>query len=248
MKSVVAAVAFLAALTAGMPPLAQDGPFPAQQAVASQAELDQLLAPIALYPDDLLGNVLAASTYPLEVVSLQRWLDRNTGLSARRARPGARGAALGREREGARPVRHRGRDDERRARMDAAPRQRLPREPGGRDGRGAAPAAQGARGRNAAGQRARARRRRFGHGLHRARGARRDLRAFLRSARGLRHVVVARLSAVRVGLAVFRILGFRGRRHRVRLWRARGPRLARSSRVSRLARSQPAPGAPGAPG
>ncbi len=82
MRSIVAAVAFLAAMTAGMAPLAQDGPFPAQQAVASQAQLDQLLAPIALYPDDLLGNVLAASTYPLEVVSLQRWLDRNTGLSA----------------------------------------------------------------------------------------------------------------------------------------------------------------------
>ncbi|HET9580310.1 MAG TPA: DUF3300 domain-containing protein [Usitatibacter sp.] len=47
----------------------------------TQAELDQLLAPVALYPDALLGNVLAASTYPLEVVELQRWLERNPGLS-----------------------------------------------------------------------------------------------------------------------------------------------------------------------
>ncbi|MGE0022847.1 MAG: DUF3300 domain-containing protein [Hyphomicrobium sp.] len=36
-------------------------------------ELDQLLAPIALYPDDLLTNVLIAATYPLEVVQASRW-------------------------------------------------------------------------------------------------------------------------------------------------------------------------------
>lgn len=34
----------------------------------SAEELDRLLAPIALYPDDLLAQVLMASTYPLEVV------------------------------------------------------------------------------------------------------------------------------------------------------------------------------------
>lgn len=50
-------------------------------AQASEAELDQLLAPVALYPDALLGNILAASTYPLEVVALQRWLERNPDLS-----------------------------------------------------------------------------------------------------------------------------------------------------------------------
>ncbi len=36
-------------------------------------QLDQVLAPIALYPDDLLSNVLMASTYPLEVVQAARW-------------------------------------------------------------------------------------------------------------------------------------------------------------------------------
>lgn len=36
-------------------------------------ELDQMLAPIALYPDDLLSNVLMASTYPLDVVQAARW-------------------------------------------------------------------------------------------------------------------------------------------------------------------------------
>jgi Protein of unknown function (DUF3300) len=41
----------------------------------TQAELEQILAPIALYPDDLLAQVLAASTYPLEVVMASRWTD-----------------------------------------------------------------------------------------------------------------------------------------------------------------------------
>jgi hypothetical protein len=46
----------------------------------SQEELDALLAPIALYPDDLLGQVLMASTYPLEVVEAERFLKQNPGL------------------------------------------------------------------------------------------------------------------------------------------------------------------------
>ena len=43
-------------------------------------QLDSLVAPIALYPDPLLAQTLAASTYPLEVVQLQQWLDNNKGL------------------------------------------------------------------------------------------------------------------------------------------------------------------------
>src|SRR5208283_1590416 len=38
-------------------------------------QLDALLAPIALYPDPLLAQVLMASTFPLEVVSAQRWVE-----------------------------------------------------------------------------------------------------------------------------------------------------------------------------
>ncbi len=40
----------------------------------SEAELDQLLAPFALYPDALVGQILMAATYPLEVVEADRWL------------------------------------------------------------------------------------------------------------------------------------------------------------------------------
>lgn len=47
-----------------------------QDANFSTAEVDQILAPIALYPDDLLANVLMASTYPLEVVEAARWMEK----------------------------------------------------------------------------------------------------------------------------------------------------------------------------
>lgn len=56
---------------------------PAQVAQASSIapdQLDSLVAPIALYPDQLLAQTLAASTYPLEVLQLQQWLAKNPGL------------------------------------------------------------------------------------------------------------------------------------------------------------------------
>jgi hypothetical protein len=43
-------------------------------------QLSSLVAPIALYPDPLLAQTLAASTYPLEIIQLQQFLTRNTGL------------------------------------------------------------------------------------------------------------------------------------------------------------------------
>ncbi len=43
-------------------------------------QLDSLVAPIALYPDPLLAQVLAASSYPLEIIQLQQWLDKNKSL------------------------------------------------------------------------------------------------------------------------------------------------------------------------
>jgi len=45
-----------------------------------QEELDQMLAPIALYPDDLLTEILIASTYPLEIVQAARWAKQNKNL------------------------------------------------------------------------------------------------------------------------------------------------------------------------
>jgi hypothetical protein len=43
-------------------------------------ELDQILAPIALYPDSLLAQILMASTYPIEVVQADRWVKANRNL------------------------------------------------------------------------------------------------------------------------------------------------------------------------
>src|SRR5438132_2779359 len=46
-------------------------------------ELDSLVAPIALYPDPLLAQTLAASTYPIEIIQLQQWMDRNKNLQGK---------------------------------------------------------------------------------------------------------------------------------------------------------------------
>ncbi len=43
-------------------------------------QLDSLVAPIALYPDPLLAQTLVASTYPIEIVQLQQWLQKNKNL------------------------------------------------------------------------------------------------------------------------------------------------------------------------
>jgi hypothetical protein len=58
---------------------------PAERAGYSQAELDQMLAPIALYPDSLLSQVLMAATYPLEIVQAARWARANPGISGEQA-------------------------------------------------------------------------------------------------------------------------------------------------------------------
>jgi hypothetical protein len=57
-------------------PVAQTSSIPPDQ-------LDSLVAPIALYPDPLLAQTLAASTYPLEVLQLQQWLAKNPGLKGK---------------------------------------------------------------------------------------------------------------------------------------------------------------------
>ena len=49
----------------------------------SAQQLNNLVAPIALYPDPLLGQMLVASTYPLEVVEANQWLQRNRNLGGR---------------------------------------------------------------------------------------------------------------------------------------------------------------------
>jgi hypothetical protein len=49
----------------------------------SPEQLQSLVAPIALYPDPILSQVLVASTYPLEIVEAARWLDQNHNLQGK---------------------------------------------------------------------------------------------------------------------------------------------------------------------
>jgi hypothetical protein len=53
----------------------------AQTAVPSPGQLDQLLAPVALYPDALLSQITTASTNPQEILDVDAWLQTNPGLS-----------------------------------------------------------------------------------------------------------------------------------------------------------------------
>ena len=64
------------------------GILPAQQAppappppdqTLNPNQLDDLVAPIALYPDPLLSQVMVAATYPLEVVQAFQWVQKNPG-------------------------------------------------------------------------------------------------------------------------------------------------------------------------
>ncbi len=132
---------FLAVQALLAPALAQDDKL-------SKQELDQLLAPIALHPDDLLTNVLMASTYPLDVVQAARWRkEPATPSSRRRADESARSQGLGPEHQGAGAVSKRAAEHERQARLDAEARRRLPRAAGRGDGSDPVPASEGRPGR-----------------------------------------------------------------------------------------------------
>ena len=66
----------------------------------SQEQLDQILAPIALYSDSLLAQVLMASTYPLEVVLADRWVKQNRDLQGEQFNDALDNQALGRQCQG----------------------------------------------------------------------------------------------------------------------------------------------------
>jgi uncharacterized membrane protein YgcG len=62
--------------------LTPSAPMPAASVFSTQ-QLDQMLAPIALYPDSLIAQILTAATYPLEVVKADRWLQVPANASLR---------------------------------------------------------------------------------------------------------------------------------------------------------------------
>jgi Protein of unknown function (DUF3300) len=57
---------------------------PSSEQLLKSEEVDALVAPIALYPDTLLAEMLMASTYPLEVVQAERWVTKNKSLKGDR--------------------------------------------------------------------------------------------------------------------------------------------------------------------
>lgn len=61
------------------PQPAAPAPAKEQPTILNSDQLDSLVAPIALYPDSLLSQVLVASTYPLEIVQASQWMAQNTG-------------------------------------------------------------------------------------------------------------------------------------------------------------------------
>ncbi|MBW6401746.1 DUF3300 domain-containing protein [Roseomonas sp. HJA6] len=87
MLGVVFAVAVglcgVAPAVAQSPPAAAAQAAPADEERLTQAQLEQVFAPVALYPDDLLMQVLIAATYPLEIVQAHRWLGQDDHAALR---------------------------------------------------------------------------------------------------------------------------------------------------------------------
>jgi hypothetical protein len=63
-------------------PPADQGPATSTYTPQSPEQLQQLVAPIALYPDSLVGAILPAATFPEQIVEADRWVQANPGLAA----------------------------------------------------------------------------------------------------------------------------------------------------------------------
>jgi len=83
MRDVSAIICAIVLVPGDMSLLAGQVPTPAADEEAARIpndQLDSLVAPIALYPDPLLSQTLVASTYPLQIIQLQQWLEKNKNL------------------------------------------------------------------------------------------------------------------------------------------------------------------------
>lgn len=76
MKNIIFCISLLFTTLVSFTSLAEE-----EQQIFSDAELAQMLAPIALYPDSLLTHILIASTYPIEIVEAHRWVKKNEKLN-----------------------------------------------------------------------------------------------------------------------------------------------------------------------
>src|SRR5579863_7249017 len=91
-KQLLSTILSLLLVLAAMPPEAGaqqaaapagSGGYSGQGAPLSTDELQQLVAPIALYPDALVAQVLAAATFPDQVALAARWLQQNSSLTSK---------------------------------------------------------------------------------------------------------------------------------------------------------------------
>jgi len=90
LSSVMLVSVLLVAQQPPPPPPPPQAPGAAHAQPLSPAQLDTLVAPVALYPDRLLSQVLVASTYPLEVVEAEQWLQQNQNLQGQQLMDAAR--------------------------------------------------------------------------------------------------------------------------------------------------------------
>src|SRR5271169_3114963 len=59
-------------------------PSPPQAAKQSPEQLQQVVAPIALYPDALVAQILAAATYPDQIVEAEQWMEKHKNLEGKK--------------------------------------------------------------------------------------------------------------------------------------------------------------------
>jgi hypothetical protein len=88
-RNLIRSVVFVTVVAVALrpPSFAQPKPVPVAQAGDTEfniEQLDAMLAPIALYPDELLTQTLMASTYPLQVVAASRWLKASDNKNLKR--------------------------------------------------------------------------------------------------------------------------------------------------------------------
>jgi Protein of unknown function (DUF3300) len=106
-RKLIRGIAIVTAVAVALPSpsFAQPKPAPGIEVEAKEfnvEQLDAMLAPIALYPDELLTQMLMASTYPLQVVAAARWLEKDDNKKLKgmrssrrsRAKPGIRASNL----------------------------------------------------------------------------------------------------------------------------------------------------------
>ena len=104
-------------------------PAPPAQAPAQllpPEQLDTLVAPVALYPDALLSQVLVAATYPREIAEVGQWLQQNRNLQGSSTGRCGAPAELGSQYPGPRGFPRCGQQFERRHALDHRSRQRIP--------------------------------------------------------------------------------------------------------------------------